>query len=399
MNINNELLKKYTILYVEDDDVIRTELSSILENFFKSVKIASNGKEALRTYLENQDDIDIIVSDINMPELNGIEMIKKIREIKDNVPAIFTTAHSDSEFLIEAIKLRVKEYIVKPLDIKKLIFIIEDIAKSLELDKLLKQQREELIKFKNILDSNNLLLKLDNNFKITYVNKLFCKISTYKKDDLIAKDFSILKHNKSAEKIFEEIYQRLSKKEPWEGNLKIIRKDSTVFDTKTNIIPELNEDLQMIGVIVVAYDVTKDQELKRQMQLALIKEKSLNLQKTKEQNIDYDSLIFDLRNELEIANKELEIFRIKNNQKESLDNKIILKFEDEKAKLHEKIELYEKEIENLNALLNSNESSEILKEKLIYWEQRSKSESEKLELLEKSIVANVDSATIEKIFN
>ena len=135
------------------------------------------------------------------------------------------------------------------------------------------------------------------------------------------------------------------------------------------------------------------------MQLALIKEKSLNLQKTKEQNIDYDSLIFDLRNELEIANKELEIFRIKNNQKESLDNKIILKFEDEKAKLHEKIELYEKEIENLNALLNSNESSEILKEKLIYWEQRSKSESEKLELLEKSIVANVDSATIEKIFN
>ena len=183
MNIKSELLKKYTILYVEDDDVIRTELSSILENFFESVKIASNGKEALRTYLENQDDIDIIVSDINMPELNGIEMIKKIREIKDNVPAIFTTAHSDSEFLIEAIKLRVKEYIVKPLDIKKLIFIIEDIAKSLELDKLLKQQREELIKFKNILDSNNLLLKLDNNFKITYVNKLFCKISTYKKDD------------------------------------------------------------------------------------------------------------------------------------------------------------------------------------------------------------------------
>ena len=96
MSIDKNLLNKFTLLYVEDDDVIRTELSSILENLFKSVKIASNGKEALRTYLENQDDIDIIVSDINMPELNGIEMIKKIREIKDNVPAIFTTAHSDS---------------------------------------------------------------------------------------------------------------------------------------------------------------------------------------------------------------------------------------------------------------------------------------------------------------
>ena len=67
MNLNRELLKKYTILYIEDDDVIRTELSSLLENFFHSVIVASNGKEGLRTYLTNQNNIDIIVSDINMP--------------------------------------------------------------------------------------------------------------------------------------------------------------------------------------------------------------------------------------------------------------------------------------------------------------------------------------------
>ena len=58
MSIDKNLLKRLTLLYVEDDDIIRTELSQLLTNFFSMVHVAKNGKEGLRTYLENQDHID-----------------------------------------------------------------------------------------------------------------------------------------------------------------------------------------------------------------------------------------------------------------------------------------------------------------------------------------------------
>ena len=102
MSIDKNLLKKFTLLYV-----IRVELSQLLSNFFSMVHVAKNGKEGLRTFLENQDEIDLILTDLNMPELNGIEMIKKIRTIDNKIPIIFATAHSDSEFLAEGIKIRV----------------------------------------------------------------------------------------------------------------------------------------------------------------------------------------------------------------------------------------------------------------------------------------------------
>ena len=66
MSIDKNLLKRLTLLYVEDDDVIRNELSQLLANFFSKVLVARDGKEGFRTYLENQDHIDVILTDLNM---------------------------------------------------------------------------------------------------------------------------------------------------------------------------------------------------------------------------------------------------------------------------------------------------------------------------------------------
>ncbi len=144
MGIDKNLLKRLTLLYVEDDDIISLELSQLLGNFFSKVFVAKDGKEGLRTFLENEDEIDIVLSDINMPLLNGIEMIKKIRSVNSNVPVILATAYSDNEFLAEAIKLRVQEYIVKPIDVRNLLDLMNNIASNIYQEFLLKQQQEEL---------------------------------------------------------------------------------------------------------------------------------------------------------------------------------------------------------------------------------------------------------------
>ena len=131
MSIDKKLLKRLKVLYVEDDGNIRNELSSLLGNFFGKVYTAENGKLGLETFLKNKEDIDVVLSDINMPVLNGIDMMKKIREIDRKLPVMFVTAYSDNEFLAEAIKLRVYDYIIKPIDIRNLLAVMNDLANIL----------------------------------------------------------------------------------------------------------------------------------------------------------------------------------------------------------------------------------------------------------------------------
>jgi YesN/AraC family two-component response regulator len=86
----------------------------------KVVHTARDGAEGLEVALREK--IDIVVADINMPKMNGIEMIKAIKvENEKNIPCIITTAHTDTEFLIDAINLKVDGYIIKPINIKDLI--------------------------------------------------------------------------------------------------------------------------------------------------------------------------------------------------------------------------------------------------------------------------------------
>jgi DNA-binding response OmpR family regulator len=129
-------LKDCVILYVEDELSVQNQTKMILDDFVKKVYVASNGEEGLKMALDL--DIDIIVTDIMMPYLNGIDMLKKLKyEHEKYVPTIITTAFTETEYLIEAIKLKVDGFITKPINIKDLINTIYDVM-------LPKVQKEEL---------------------------------------------------------------------------------------------------------------------------------------------------------------------------------------------------------------------------------------------------------------
>lgn len=138
MSLDKTLLKEISILYVEDDDVMRTELASLLTNFFAQVFCASNGTEGLEKFKKNHKKIDLIISDINMPKMSGIDMIKEIRKTDKDVGVIFSTAYSDKEFLIDSIKLKVVNYIVKPIDIRALLESISEFTEHLSAKKIIK---------------------------------------------------------------------------------------------------------------------------------------------------------------------------------------------------------------------------------------------------------------------
>jgi len=107
--------KKFTILYAEDEELLRTSMQNSLEKLFKEVWIAKDGKEALKIFLTHP--VDIILTDINMPNINGIDLIKEVQSNIKQTPAIIVlTAYNDANILKELIDLSVDRFISKPVN-------------------------------------------------------------------------------------------------------------------------------------------------------------------------------------------------------------------------------------------------------------------------------------------
>ena len=161
-------LKKLNILYVEDDEVVNNIFSSIFKKYAKNLYSAFNGEEGLKIFKNNK--IDIVISDIQMPKINGIEMAKEIRKIKEDIPIIFTTAFGDSEYLKEAIDIGIDAYILKPIDKEKMLKKLNKTADNL----VLKQELENYTKLMKIIfdyQADGLIL-LDEDYNIVFYNKV-----------------------------------------------------------------------------------------------------------------------------------------------------------------------------------------------------------------------------------
>jgi DNA-binding response OmpR family regulator len=108
----------YKILFVEDDQVIRENYVTYLKMFFSEVFEAEDGEKAYELYKLKKPDIMII--DINIPKLNGLDLLERIRENDYSTKAIMLTAHSDKSFLLKAVGLKLTRYLVKPVSRKDL---------------------------------------------------------------------------------------------------------------------------------------------------------------------------------------------------------------------------------------------------------------------------------------
>jgi DNA-binding response OmpR family regulator len=125
-----ELLKNFTILYVEDEEDVRRNAVEYLNRISKEVLEAKDGKEAINIWKEHKP--DIIITDINMPRLNGIDMARYIRSEDTSVQIIIATAHTDTEYLMEAVELQLVKYLVKPITKEKLQAALEQSIKLIE---------------------------------------------------------------------------------------------------------------------------------------------------------------------------------------------------------------------------------------------------------------------------
>ena len=119
-----------SILYIEDDDITRENIAAYLQRQCKQLYIASNGEEGLELFKTH--DPEIIITDIEMPKLNGLDMAKKIRKLSPTTQIIITTAYTSNEYLLQAVNLHLVQYIVKPISLPKLTSALKDCDDFLE---------------------------------------------------------------------------------------------------------------------------------------------------------------------------------------------------------------------------------------------------------------------------
>ena len=157
------MLKKYykniKILYVEDDEIARENGIEYLENYFELIYDASDAIKALQLYEKYKP--DIIITDIQMPKLNGLEFVKRIRQKDKKTQVIIITAFSDKDYLLKAIELGLVKYLVKPVREKEFEEALFLCINALEKDETNIIQLDEITFFdtfnKNLISSNEIV--------------------------------------------------------------------------------------------------------------------------------------------------------------------------------------------------------------------------------------------------
>lgn len=252
-----------SVLIVENDPAILEGLVKLVSKLAKNVYSAKNGKEGLKFF--HNEAIDLIISDVDMPLMNGIELLKQIREENQKIPFVLSTGLKSLEVVTSAIEYGITAFLPKPIQKQKLIKKIENITQKKKLRMDLKESQEVFKQYQHAIDESALVSKTDLKGVITYANDLFCELSGYSREELIGKSHNIVRHESMSVEVFREMWRTIKSKNIWHGTINNRAKNGNMYTVKSTIVPILNSAGNITEYIAIREDVTqaikKDNEL------------------------------------------------------------------------------------------------------------------------------------------
>lgn len=127
-----------SVLFVEDEELLRAIYERILDKLVNRLYVAPNGKEGLNAYHEYHP--DLIITDIMMPVMDGLEMVEHIRQEDNDVRLVILSAYGEAEYFMDAIKIGVNSFLLKPVETKKLTSLVQELANGILLERKVKEQ-------------------------------------------------------------------------------------------------------------------------------------------------------------------------------------------------------------------------------------------------------------------
>lgn len=215
-------LEDLTILYAEDENGIQQTVTEVLELYVNNVITASDGQEALELYEAYKP--SILLLDINMPHKDGLTALKEIRRKDIDIPVIIMTAHTEKEYLMNAVELYITKYLVKPFDKDTLLNALESCVE------LLRQKNDEVV-------------QLNKDVAFNYSKQIIIKdnkeISLNKKEKLL---LNLLIKNKNSTLSYEEIEYHV-----WDDTVSMDALKSLIKDLRKKTSKELIKNVSKIG--------------------------------------------------------------------------------------------------------------------------------------------------------
>ncbi len=248
---NSNILSNLRVLYAEDDTETREELQSILELYVAELYIAKNGREGLDLYKKYFP--DIVITDIQMPEMNGLSMAADIRVLNSQQPIIILSAYNDVEYLFRALELGIQHYITKPISIERLLNKLAELTERMQLLKQVEENRRLLEQYKMLVDEKAIVVKMDKNGNIIYMNQQFCEISGYSEAELLGQYYLFSLDEDGQQDVLNDIKQSLEKNNKWQGILKKRAKSGCIYVvdvTLVAIIDALNKVSEFVALMV-----------------------------------------------------------------------------------------------------------------------------------------------------
>lgn len=263
--MDNTIFQELTILYVEDDSDIRDEFQILLESRFKAVFLAENGEKGLALYKIHRP--DLVVSDVTMPIMDGLEMAKHIKELDEQQPVILATALNDSTSLTKAINIGVDGYLGKPV---RMSSVLNTLAKHAEIVNLRKSHLHEqklLAEYKHAIEMGASVLKTDAYGKIISVNGALCDLSGYTEEVLIGNSYTmLLQGNESTNDL---LAPSILSQKGWKGELKNKKFDGTSYFLAVTVIPIRDESNSIVEYVFLCHDITQQIEYSKMLEKQL----------------------------------------------------------------------------------------------------------------------------------
>jgi len=256
-----------TILFVEDEPEVRFELKRFLQRYSSNVLIASNGEEGMELFKKNTP--DIVISDIKMPKMNGIDMAKKMKQLSPEQTIIFTTAHSDNNYFLEAIEMQVDGYILKPVDLGLLKKKIYEINKNMELERQ-KRLYESILDDVAQMQDTMLAVYDENGVPVFYNKKLLTFLKYTSLQEFLNKYESLSKRFESKEGCYTPENNDIQ----WVEEIKGIDADKRIVSIEDMTLSEskfflvsLSDRTESKNMIVTFSEITSIVKEKRQYRL------------------------------------------------------------------------------------------------------------------------------------
>ena len=242
------------ILYVEDDPEIRYLVVKFLERHCSQVEVAENGRQGLEKFHAFKP--EMVVSDIRMPEMDGLSMIEAIRKEDEQIPVVITTAHSETQYMVEAIKRGVQGFLLKPVRLKKLHQVLLEQAERVTLKRRSEEQLRLLGEYKKVVDAGSIVSITDGTGRITYVNDEFCRITEYDREELLGKTHRMIRHPSMSDDFFQEMWATLTEKRIFKGIIENRTKSGGSFITDVTIVPILDVNDKVTEMVAMRHNIT-----------------------------------------------------------------------------------------------------------------------------------------------